>query len=182
MKYTIAVSGAAAGSTVKKSKKKSEELGRAIAEHGAVLITGATSGLPQYAAKGAKKAGGTVIGFSPAATRAAHCKTYKLPVDYMDVIVYTGFYYAGRNLLLARSGDAVIVVGGRIGTLNEFTVAFEDKRLVGVLLGSGGISDEIQHIINIAKRGPGNILYNKDPKKLIEMVIHELKESERHCQ
>lgn len=180
MKYTIAVSGAAAGETIKKARKKAEELGKTIAEHGAVLITGATSGLPDYAARGAKKAGGTVIGFSPASTRSSHRKTYKLPVDYMDVIVYTGFEYAGRNLLLARSGDAVIVVGGRIGTLNEFTVAFEDNRLIGVLLGSGGISDEIQHIINIAKRGPGNILYDKDPKKLVERIIHELKRTQRN--
>lgn len=180
MNYKIAVSGAAAGESLKKSKDKAEELGQTIAEQGGVVLTGATSGLPYFAAKGAKKAGGTVIGFSPAASKAAHCKSYKLPLEYTDVVIYTGFEYAGRNLLLTRAADAVIVIGGRIGTLNEFTVAFEDNKLIGVLLGSGGISEEIQHIVNIAKRGPGKILYDKDPRKLINRIINELKKTDRY--
>ena len=175
MSYKIAISGAADGETVKRSKDKAEALGQAVAEAGAVLVTGATHGLPLHASRGAKKAGGTVVGFSPAASRAAHKKSYKLPMDYTDVIVFTGFDYAGRNLLLTRSADAVIVIGGRIGTLNEFTIAFEDKKLIGILLGSGGIADEVQHIINLAKRGPGNVLYDKDPKKLVERIIDELR-------
>lgn len=175
MNYKIAVSGAAAGTRVQKAKTKAELIGQAIAEAGAVLITGATSGIPYFAAQGAKKAGGTVIGFSPAATKQAHIKTYRLPLDYHDVIVYTGFEYAGRNLLMTRAADANIIVSGRIGTLNEFTVAFEDKKIIGVLLDSGGIADDIAGIVARAKRGPGKIIYDTDPKKLIEKVIKELK-------
>ena len=86
-----------------------------------VTVTGATTGAPFWAAKGAKEAGGIVIGISPASTKREHVKTYGLPVEYHDLIIYTGFGYAGRNLLFTRSADAVITVAGRIGTLNEFT-------------------------------------------------------------
>ena len=53
----------------------------------------------------------------------------------MDLIMYTGSGYSGRNLQLTRTSDAVIVGCGRIGTLNEFTIAFEDNKPIGVLEG-----------------------------------------------
>lgn len=175
MSYKIAVSGAAAGKNVQIAKEKARLLGREIAKQGCILTTGATSGLPDEVSRGAKKAGGIVIGFSPAASKKEHVKKYKLPLKHMDVIVYTGFDYSGRNLLLSRSSDANIIIGGRMGTLNEFTIAFEDHKLIGVLIGSGGISDEIRHIINVCRRGPGKIIYDSDPKELVKKIINELK-------
>jgi len=83
-----------------------------------------------------------VIGFSPAASEKAHVKSYRLPTDFHDVIVYTGFNYSGRNLILTRSSDAVIIICGRMGTLNEFSIAFEDNKPIGVLTGSGGTADK----------------------------------------
>ncbi|MFH1392642.1 MAG: hypothetical protein ABIG90_03135 [bacterium] len=177
--YKIALSGAAAGKRVKKAEEKAEAIGKAIAETGCILITGATSGVPYYGAQGAKKAGGIVIGFSPAATKLAHIKSYRLPVDYHDVIVYTGFEYAGRNLLMTRAADAVIVVSGRIGTLNEFTIAFEDNKVIGVLLNSFGVADDIAGIVARAERGRGKIVYNTDPAKLVKEVIQKLEEDEK---
>ena len=76
-----------------------KELGREIASQGAVLVTGATTGFPFWAAMGAKEAGGISIGISPAANEREHVETYKLPLDYMDLIIYTGFGYPGRDLL-----------------------------------------------------------------------------------
>jgi len=178
MNYKIAISGAAAGKRVQKAKAKAEKIGNAVANAGCVLITGATSGVPYYAAQGAKKVGGTVIGFSPASTKKEHVKCYKLPLDYHDVVVYTGFEYAGRNLLMTRAADAVIVVSGRIGTLNEFTVAFEDKKVIGILLDSYGIADDIAGIVARAKRGPGKIIYDTNPEKLIKKVIKALQKED----
>ena len=103
-------------------------------------------------------------------------KRYQLPVNYMDLIVYTGFGYAGRNLILTRSADAVIIIGGRIGTLNEFTVAFEDKKPIGILEDSGGIADEIEEITRIAHKHQCRVLYDPDPKKLVGGLIDDLKE------
>lgn len=166
---------------MKASAKKAEILGREIALHDCILTTGATIGLPAYAARGAKSVGGLSIGFSPAVTPAEHLRSYRLPLEDLDVIVYTGFNYSGRNLMLTRASDAVIVVGGRIGTLNEFTVAFEDHKVIGVLTGSGGITDEIDHILTVAKRGRKHIIFESDPVKLVHLVVLEVAQERKRA-
>jgi len=128
LKFKIAVSGAADTEFMNPNEmEEAEELGKLIAEHGMVTVTGATTGAPYWTAKGAKKAGGIVVGISPAATKREHVEVYHLPVDYHDLIIYVGGGYSQRNLIFTRSADAVIYLGGRIGTLNEFTDAFEDQ-------------------------------------------------------
>ncbi len=172
LKYKICVSGAAAtGHCAKKTLELAKELGRQIIKHNGVLVTGATTGVPYWAAIGAKEEKGMVIGLSPAASEKSHLRKYRLPTDFHDLIIYTGFEYAGRNLLLTRSSDAVVIVCGRIGTLNEFTIAFEDKKPIGILTGSGGTADMIKEIVADAHRGPGKIVYDADPKTLIEKLI-----------
>lgn len=170
--YKICVSGAAAGDTVVASKHLAYEVGRQIALQGAVLLTGATTGLPFYAAKGNYECGGIAVGLSPASTIKAHVNAYKLPVAYHDVIIYTGFDYSGRNLLLTRAADAVITIGGRMGSLNEFTIAFEDRKICGVLAGSGGIADEIPHLLHTAKKEmKGTLIFSSEPAILVAKVI-----------
>lgn len=179
LKYKICVSGAAETECcAPDALEKAKEVGREIVRHNGVLVTGATTGIPYWAAVGAKEEGGISIGISPAASEEAHIKTYHLPVDYFDMIIYTGFEYAGRNLLLTRSSDAVIIVCGRMGTLNEFTVAFEDQKPIGILTETGGMSDFIDEIVEKAKRGLGKIVYDSDPKRLVEKVL-ELVEKEK---
>ncbi len=172
LKYKICVSGAAeTGYCAPDALEKAEQIGRAIAEAGMVLMTGATTGIPYWSAKGAKEAGGIVIGLSPAASELAHIKSYHLPTDYHDLIIYTGFEYSGRNLLLTRSADAIITICGRMGTLNEFTIAFEDNKPIGILTGTGGMADEIKGIIEKAHRGPGKVVYDSNPEKLLEKLL-----------
>src|ERR1700685_2929131 len=132
--------------------EKAKELGREIARKGAIITTGATTGFPMYAALGAKDECGFSIGFSPAASEREHMEVYKLPMDYMDVIVYTGFGYSGRDLLLVRSSDAVIIGPGRIGTLNEFSVAFEDHRPIGILEGAWQTAEFLRQVTAAAHR------------------------------
>lgn len=172
LKYKICVSGAAeTGHCAPNAHKIAEEVGREIAKRGLVLVTGATTGMPYWSAKGAKAEGGMVIGLSPASSKVAHIKTYRLPIDYHDLIIYTGFEYAGRNLLLTRAADAIITLCGRIGTLNEFTNAFEDEKPQGVLMGMGGITDMIPDIINNAHRGPGKVVFSKNPADLLDKLL-----------
>jgi uncharacterized protein (TIGR00725 family) len=176
LKYKICVSGAARTDCCKEgAMEKTKELGRQIVRQGGVVLTGATTGVPYWAAIGAKEEGGITIGFSPAASEVAHIKTYHLPIDYYDMIIYTGFEYAGRNLILTRASDAVIIVCGRLGTLNEFTIAFEDKKPIGVLTDTGGMADEIKGIITKGNRGPGKIVYDDDPEKLVKKLIEIIK-------
>lgn len=172
LKIKIAVSGAAVTSHCgPKALELTRELGRQVAMHGAVLVTGATTGAPYWAAIGAKEAGGFVIGLSPASSEAEHVKKYRLPVDYHDVIVYTGFGYSGRNLFLTRAADGVIVTCGRMGTINEFTIAFEDQKPIGILKSAGWLTDDvIRKIVEEAHRGPGKIVYDDDPERLVAKV------------
>lgn len=148
-----------------------KEVGREIALHGAIITTGATTGFPLYAAMGSKDECGFSVGFSPAATEREHVETYKLPLDYMDVVVYTGFGYAGRDLLLVRSSDAVVIGCGRIGTLNEFSVAFEDRRPIGILEGAWKTDEILKQIIAAAHRPNDKIVFDTDPKALVQRLI-----------
>jgi uncharacterized protein (TIGR00725 family) len=180
LKYKICVSGAAdSGHCSLDAVEKAEELGREIARRGMVLVTGATVGIPYWAAKGAKEEGGIVIGISPAASEAAHVRSYRLPTDYHDLIMYTGFEYSGRNLLLVRSSDATVTVCGRMGTLNEFTIAFEDRKPSGVLEGTGGTADEIRDIIGKMHRGPGRVVYSKEVNDLLDKLVEEIEKDKK---
>ncbi len=177
LKLKICISGAAeTGHCAPDVLEKTKELGREVVKRGAVLVTGATTGAPYWAAIGAKEEGGFVIGLSPATSEVEHIKKYKLPVDYHDIIVYTGFGYAGRNLLLTRTADAVLITCGRMGTLNEFTIAFEDDKPIGVLVGTGGMADEIRELLLKAHRGTGRVVFDENPGRLIDKVIALVKE------
>ena len=152
-----------------------KELGREIARQGAVLVTGATTGFPLWAAMGAKEIGGISVGISPAASEKEHVETYKLPLDYMDLIIYTGFGYAGRDILLTRSADAVICGCGRIGTIHEFTIAFEDGKPIGIFEGPWEMSGELKEILEKSHRPNAKIVTGKNPKQIIENLIALIK-------
>lgn len=168
----ICVSGAAdVGYCGLDAFDKAKEVGREIARKGAIITTGATTGFPLYAAMGAKDESGLSIGFSPASTEREHVETYNLPLEYMDIIVYTGFGYTGRDLLLIRSSDAVVIGCGRIGTLNEFSIAFEDRRPLGILEGSWDTDELLKQFIASAHRPNNKLIFDSDPKALVERLI-----------
>ncbi len=179
MNYKIGVSGSAENNCLPGAYAKAREVGRQIAKSGTVCVTGDTDGIPHAAAHGAKSAKGLTVGISPAASEEEHLRKYKLPNDYMDVKIYTGFQFSGRNLLFIRACDAVIFVCGRIGTLNEFTIAFEDKKPIGILTGTGGMADERDHILEVAKRGRAKIVFDDDPEALVKKVLQEVEHE--HC-
>lgn len=175
--YQICVSGAAAGETVEASHQLAFLLGKAIAKHKHTLVTGATIGLPHYAAMGAKSEGGLSIGFSPASSHREHVKSYRLPTKDFDYINFTGMAYVGRDVHLVRSSDAVITVGGRMGSLHEFSTATESKKVCGVLLGSGGLADFIPSLVkHIPTPDADRIIYDTDPERLVIQVIAALDE------
>jgi len=172
----ICVSGAAeTGHCGIGALEKAKELGREIARQGAVLVTGATTGFPLWVTMGAKEVGGLSIGFSPAASEREHVEVYKLPLDYLDLIIYTGFGYPGRDLLLTRCADAVICGCGRIGTIHEFTIAFEDNKVIGIYEGPWETDDELKGILEKAHRPNEKVVLGDDPKKIIADVIKTVK-------
>jgi uncharacterized protein (TIGR00725 family) len=192
LRYSICVSGAASGDTVTTSHQLASDLGVAIAKKGHILTTGATVGLPYYAACGAKSAGGMSIGFSPAVSLREHARKYRLPRDCFDFINFTGLNYVGRDLYLVQSSDAVITVGGRFGSLHEFTSALEAHKPCGVLIGSGGTADEIPKLMEILEPPDGDlVVYDNDPERLVQKIItildkkyadirHQLEQDDEH--
>ena len=180
-KYEIVVSGAAEfNHCCKNIKELAKEVGKEIAKQKCNLVTGATTGVPYFAALGCNEAGGFNIGFSPATSEAAHVKSYKLPLIPFDVMIYTGSDYAGRNVLMTKSADGVIIICGRMGTLHEFATAFEIQKPIGVLEGSGGTADKIRIIATGPYRGVKKIIYEKDPKKLVQKLIAEIKKEKKN--
>lgn len=174
-KYKICVSGSAEDFT-KEGAKFAREVGRKIAEKGHIIVTGATHGIPHLAALAAKKAGGVSIGISPAASESEHKGKYLLPGDRaFDYVIYTKAGYTGRNLLMVRSCDATIVIGGRVGTLNEFTCAFEENEIACVLENSGGISEIVRLILEKANKGKRKVFFETNPKKAVDKVIEKIK-------
>ncbi len=175
-KFKICVSGAAQINICDpRAKELAKKVGQEIIRQGCILITGATSGIPYWAAVGAKKEKGFSIGFSPASTEKEHLKRYRLPIDKFDLIIYTGFDYAGRNLLMTRAADAVIVICGRTGTMNEFTIAFEDEKPIGVLEGSGGTADLIRPLLKKGYRPRTKVIFDTDPKRLVRKIVQLVK-------
>src|SRR3989338_504397 len=152
--------------------ENAKELGREIIRQGGILVTGATTGFPLWAAMGAKEMGGVSIGMSPASSEREHVETYGLPLDYLDVIIYTGFGYSGRTLLLTRASDAVIVGCGRIGTVNEFTIAFEDHKPIGVLRGPWEMDEVFENMLDKSHRkGEGVVIFEENPKQIVARLI-----------
>lgn len=178
-RFKICVSGAADTTHCgEQAFEVAYNLGKEIARHNCILVEGATTGFPYFSAKGAKEAGGVVVGFSPAHTEREHIESYGLPLDFRDLIVYTGFGYSGRNLILTRAADAVISGCGRVGTINEFTIAFEDRKPLGILEGSWDTDELIKTIIDKSYRADemkDKIVFESDPKILVEKLIEIIK-------
>ena len=148
------------------------QLGKAVAKSGCALLTGACPGLPHDAVLGARKAGGHVIGISPAVSLKEHVATFGSPYIGYDVLIFTGLGFMGRELINIRSSDIVIVVGGRSGTLGEFAIAYESGKLIGVLHGTGGITSALETIqSSLNKQTGAEIIYDSDPKELVARLL-----------
>jgi predicted Rossmann-fold nucleotide-binding protein len=78
----------------------------------------------------------------------------------------------GREITAVRTCDAVIIVGGRSGTLGEFAIAYDEGKVVGVLLGTGGLADHIQTVVEICNKSTGSVvIYDDDSERLVKRVL-----------
>lgn len=180
LKIKIGVSGAAETSHCGlHSLEKAQELGREIVRQGGIIITGATTGFPLWSAMGAKEAHGVSIGLSPATDEKDHVENWRLPVDYMDLIIYTGFGFPGRDLLFTRSCDAILIGCGRIGTIHEFTIAFEDNKPIGILDGPWATANDFRTLIKNGNRPAPHVIFDEDPKRLVEKLIAMVEANKR---
>ncbi len=171
-RITVGVMGSAGGHLSDTAVGMATEMGRVIAARGCVLVTGACPGLPHCAVKGAKSAGGIVVGISPALNFEEHCIKYHSPYEGYDMLVYTGSGLMGREIENIRSCDLVVFMGGRSGTLGEFAIAYDEGKVIGILQGTGGIADKMETIVGLVEKQTGaQIIYSRQPEDLLDRLI-----------
>ena len=153
-----------------------KDLTRALASREVVLLTGATTGLIYEVGKAAREAGIQHVGISPASSEAEHTSQFQLPTDACDLLIYTGFGLKGRNVVLVRSCDIVLFIAGAMGSLNEFTIAHDEGKIIGCLTGTGGVADEADYLLErFGKETGARILQNENAEGLVEACMQALK-------
>jgi uncharacterized protein (TIGR00725 family) len=156
-------------------RAKAEELGRVIAGRGLALLTGGTTGLPGAAGRAAHEAGGLHVGISPAADAHEHAEVFNYPSDNCALLVFTGFGLKGRNVVLVRSCDVVLFIRGSVGALNEFTIAYDEGKVIGCLAGTGGVADEAARLVRtLAKETRARVLIDEEPSRLLDACLGAL--------
>ena len=157
--------------------EKAQLLGEKIAEHQCIATLPASTGFPFWVAKGVQRAGGTVVSFSPAANQEEHIHVYDLPTKYTDITIYSGFGYAGSDLLLARSSDAIVFGYGGVETIHEFWVAFQENKPIGILKGDWDTDEVLYSILKDNEEfDHSRVIFDEDPNRLVEQLIKMVKE------
>jgi uncharacterized protein (TIGR00725 family) len=176
MKIKVGVMGSAADTSTLNNaealRKQAVVLGEAIATRELILLTGATTGLVYAVGKAAHDAGALHVGISPASSVDEHLARYALPTDACDLIVYTGFGLKGRNVVLVRSCDVVLFIRGGMGSLNEFTIAHDEGKIIGCLNGTGGVADEANYLVEkFANKAGAKVLSDSSAQRLLDACI-----------
>ena len=132
-KFQIGVIGYNDDRCTELAKEIAYNVGKEIALSGSVLICGGLGGLMEAACRGAKEANGTTVGIIPQ-------DNFTFANPYCDIVICSGIGFA-RDFIVATSSDAIIAIGGGIGTLIEMSVGYMIKKKVVAISPSGGVSD-----------------------------------------
>ncbi|MFB3888278.1 MAG: TIGR00725 family protein [Candidatus Bathyarchaeia archaeon] len=135
MRPQILVIGFSGNHCTAKAFELAYEVGKEIAKQKAVLITGGLGGVMEGASKGAHEEEGLVVSIIPHDEKPKANK-------YSDIIISTGMGQA-RNFVTAYSADAVIIVGGGVGTIIEACVAYFKSKTIVAIRGSGEVADRL---------------------------------------
>jgi len=119
-------------------QEMAETVGREVARRGGILLSGGRDGIMEAASRGAKEAGGLTVGILPG-------DLLEEGNEYLDVPITTGLGMDFRSLVLVRSCDAIIMLGGKNGTLLELSNAYYNRKPVVVLPASGGWAEKVPH-------------------------------------
>ncbi|HEV7395332.1 MAG TPA: hypothetical protein VGN86_02375 [Pyrinomonadaceae bacterium] len=156
---------------------KADGLARAIAAQNVILLTGATTGVVYAVGRGAHEKGAFHVGISPAGNLEEHTDKYKLPTDACDALIYTGFGLKGRNVVLVRSCDVVLFIAGAMGSLNEFTIAHDEAKVIGCLTNTGGVADEVEYLLEKFSKPTGaQVFLNSEPEQLLAACLDSVHE------
>ena len=113
------------GNPTEKISLLAEEVGTLLAKKGIIIVCGGLEGVMESVCRGAKKYGGTTIGIIPGVKASDANK-------WVDIPICTGMSQA-RNVIIATTGDAIIAIGGKYGTLSEISHALSiNKPVIGL--------------------------------------------------
>jgi uncharacterized protein (TIGR00725 family) len=153
-------------------------LGQKLAAASCVLITGELDGIPGRVVEAHRQHGGLSVGISPAHSAGEHAALYGPPPCPSTVVIYSGFGFKGRNVIAVRSADIVLLFAGGMGTLNEFTIAYDEGKVIGLLQGMGGAADLVPTLLDtLPVRSTGAVVIaDPDPEQLVDRCIARLRE------
>ena len=164
----IGVMGSARAICSKKAYKLAVEVGREIAKHGAILVTGGGGGVMQAASHGADLEDGIIVGILPGEKKIEANR-------YVDIAIPTGIGFA-RNLMNINSSHGIIIVEGGSGTMCEAIHAYSTNTPSVALVGSGGTADRIAGKM-LDQRGLEKIIPVYTPKQAVEKIIRLIKKN-----
>lgn len=143
----------------------SYEAGMEVAKSGAVLITGGLGGVMRSASRGAKDAGGLVVGIIPQ-------NDSSFANEFCDIVIPSGMGLA-RDFLTALSGDGVIIIGGGSGTLSEACAAYMHKRPMVAIRKTGGMADKYADQY-LDHREQVKIVGVASPREAVEFILGKI--------
>lgn len=144
------------------------ELGKLIAKSGWTVITGGKSGVMEFANKGCKDGNGISIGVVTGNQRFTANK-------YVDIEIVSGMYNCGEEMLLITMSDAIIILGGGMGTLQELAIAYRQSKPIFSIRNLGGWSQRLENFTRLDERDKVKIDYSGNPKELIKKLKFILK-------
>lgn len=170
----IAIFGSAVNVKDKKTKNICNEIAKTLVEQRATILTGVGIGIPHLIVEEAHKAGGRCIGYSPATDE----KNHQLQSDNADLAAYNTVHFiqgfTRRSIAMIEEADAVIVIGGRMGTLSEYSIAYEENKPIGVLTSVQGIGKHLQKITTMTKKHRKTPIYfDNDAQRLVRRLVKE---------
>jgi uncharacterized protein (TIGR00725 family) len=113
-----------------------------------------------------------VVGISPGLSLDEHVYKYASPTEFHDVLIFTGSGLMGREVVNIRSSDIIAIIGGRSGTLGELAISYDEGKLIGVLTGTGGISDLVAEILRACEKDTGaRVIYDDEPERLVDELL-----------
>ena len=168
MKLQILVIGSNADHCTTQASEIAYEVGREIARHDAILVTGGLGGVMEAAGKGAHEGGGLVVSIIPQDDKSSANK-------YSDVVISTGVGLS-RDFITAYSADALIVIGGGVGTTIETCVAYLKSKPIFAIKGSGGAADRLADSY-LDERKFVEVIGVDSPKEAVECALQTTESS-----
>jgi predicted Rossmann-fold nucleotide-binding protein len=186
MKFKIGVYGSATDESSDLTNF-AQIIGKEIAESGNIIITGACRGLPFDAVVSCKKNGGYSIGYSAVCQVSDHEKLMGTALENYDKLELIPQDYKHKNSIevcrkyrtvsSVADCDAALFISGRWGTLNEFAIAYDMGKVIGVLTGAGKFASHAEDLIKLFnKKTTCKIFFDNDPQRLCSKLFAQIKD------